>query len=195
MSIHRLRIWAFGISLCLLPAAGALGAEQNEGAEEVWDKEAYLAEQLEPLRPFLGKTYRGVFASSTPDRPVTDVQVWERALNGMAVRLLHSVNEGAYGGETIFMWDEAKQAIGYHYFTTLGFVTVGTISFGDGTWTSREVVQGGNSATNITEVESTGTLRSDGSLEIRGRVLEDGAWRENDAILYEEAPEATVRFR
>lgn len=37
-----------------------------------------LAEQLEPLRPFLGKTWTGEFASSTPEKPLADVMRWER---------------------------------------------------------------------------------------------------------------------
>ncbi len=45
-----------------------------------------LDANLEPLRPFLEKTYTGVFKSSTSEKPVVDVLRWERALNGKAVR-------------------------------------------------------------------------------------------------------------
>lgn len=60
-----------------------------------------LEPNLEPLRPLLGKTWRGEFAASTPEKPVVDIMYWERALNGAAVRVLHSINHGEYGGETI----------------------------------------------------------------------------------------------
>src|SRR5262245_6468739 len=76
---------------------------------------------LEPLRPLLEKTWKGAFKNSTPEKPVVDVMRWERALNGKAVRLLHSVNDGAYGGETIITWDARKEQVTYHYFTTAGF--------------------------------------------------------------------------
>ncbi|MBM3823961.1 MAG: hypothetical protein FJ404_13940 [Verrucomicrobia bacterium] len=55
---------------------------------------AALDEKLEVLRPFLGKTWRGEFKDSTPEKPVVDIAKWERALNGKAVRVLHSINDG-----------------------------------------------------------------------------------------------------
>ena len=62
-----------------------------------------LDPKLEPLRPLLDKTWKGAFRNSKPEKPIVDTMRWERALNGKAVRVLHSVNDGAYGGETIFM--------------------------------------------------------------------------------------------
>jgi hypothetical protein len=53
----------------------------------------------------LAKTWKGALKSSEPDklatanlpeaRPVVDVMRWERALNGKAIRVLHSINDGA----------------------------------------------------------------------------------------------------
>src|SRR5262245_36975858 len=77
-----------------------------------------LDSHLEPLRPLLGKTFKGEFKESTPEKPRFDVARWERALNGKAIRVLHSVNDGVYGGESIVRWDETKQAVTFHYFTT-----------------------------------------------------------------------------
>ncbi|HTG43029.1 MAG TPA: hypothetical protein VK633_00735, partial [Verrucomicrobiae bacterium] len=57
-----------------------------------------LDEHLESLRPFIGKTWRGEFKNSKPEKPTIDVAHWERALNGKAVRVLHSINDGYYGG-------------------------------------------------------------------------------------------------
>ena len=54
-----------------------------------------LDTHLEPLRPLLGKTWRGEFKNSTPEKPIVDVSRWERILNGKAVRVMHSINEGA----------------------------------------------------------------------------------------------------
>jgi hypothetical protein len=47
---------------------------------------------IDPIRPLSGKTWRGVFANSTPEKPVVDIARWELALNGQVVRILHSIN-------------------------------------------------------------------------------------------------------
>ncbi len=80
-----------------------------------------LEPHLAALRPLVGKTWRGVFPNSKPDKPVVDVSRFEIALNGQAVRSLHSINDGEYGGETLMVWDKEKQAVVYYYFTTGGF--------------------------------------------------------------------------
>src|SRR5262245_12139575 len=36
-----------------------------------------LDEHLEPFRPFLGKTWKGHFKNSTPEKPQVDVSRWE----------------------------------------------------------------------------------------------------------------------
>jgi hypothetical protein len=43
--------------------------------------------------------WHGTFISQNP-KPASDVCRFERAPNGQAIRILHSVNEGIYGGET-----------------------------------------------------------------------------------------------
>ena len=58
---------------------------------------------------------------------MVDLALWERALNGKAVRVLHSINEGMYGGETLITWDAEKKTIVYHYFSTAGVQTRGTM--------------------------------------------------------------------
>ena len=69
---------------------------------------AELSERLAPLRPLVGKTWRGTFPESTPDKPIVDVSRFEVALNGQAVRNLHSINDGEYGGESLIVWDPAQ---------------------------------------------------------------------------------------
>ena len=152
-----------------------------------------LFEPLAPLAPFVGKTWRGEFVDSTPEKPMFDVSRWERALNGQAIRVLHSVNDGEYGGETIFCWDREKQQIVFHYFTTAGFFTHGTIQVTDGKMTSREAVTG--NANGITEVEATSEVLPDGRLKTAARYLQNGAWVPGHEILYREDPAAEVRFK
>jgi hypothetical protein len=62
-----------------------------QGAES----QATLNPHLEVLRPLLGKTWKGILNGSKPENPTVDIARWERALNGQAVRLLLSINQGA----------------------------------------------------------------------------------------------------
>ena len=51
-----------------------------------------LSKNLKPFEAYISKTFKGVFANSTPEKPVYDISHWERALNGNAIRIMHSVN-------------------------------------------------------------------------------------------------------
>ena len=70
-----------------------------------------ISEYLKPFEPYIGKTFKGEFSNSIPDKPVYDISHWERALNGNAVRIMHSVNKGEFGGESIVMWDRNKESL------------------------------------------------------------------------------------
>ena len=159
---------------------------------------AFSAEQgaldpnLEPLRPWLGKTWKSDAAESG-DKPKIDVARWERALNGKAVRILHSINDGEYGGETIVTWDAAKKALVYHYFTTAGFATNGTMTFDDGKVTTNEKVSG--NAGGVTEVRGTGEIAADGTFRMKTEYLKDGKWEPGRDATYREDPSATVIFK
>lgn len=152
-----------------------------------------LDPHLAPLRPLVGKTWRGVFPSSTPDKPVVDVSHFEAALNGQAVRNLHSINDGAYGGESLMIWDKEKQALVFYYFTTGGFYTTGTIVPEEGGFTSHEMVKGDSDG--IAEVRATFRLLPDGRLHVRSEYLKQGKWVEGRNVHYVEAPDARVKFK
>jgi hypothetical protein len=159
----------------------------DSGAEEA------LAAPLAPFAPFIGKTYRGTFVNSTPEKPMIDVQRWERILNGQAIRILHSINDGEYGGETIMIWDPEKKSVIYYYFTTAGFYTTGTASFQDGRLISHEKVTGEGSG--ITEVRATGEILPDGRLHSKAEYLKNGEWTEGHELFYGVDPTAEVRFK
>jgi len=152
-----------------------------------------LEEHLEPFRPFLGKTWRGEFKQSTPEKPQVDVSRWERALNGKAVRILHSINNGVYGGESIVVWDQKKQSLVFYYFTTAGFYTTGAMTFKDGKFTSHETVTG--SAEGVTEVKATSELRPDGTMHSKSEYLKEGKWVPGHEVTYKEDPKAEVVFK
>jgi hypothetical protein len=152
-----------------------------------------LDEQLEPFRPFLGKTWRGEFKNSTPDKPTIDVARWERALNGKAIRVLHSVNDGVYGGESIMRWDNEKKQIVYNYFTTAGFTTSGTLTWANGKMIAVEKVAG--SSEGITEVRSTYELRADGVLHNKSEYLKGSEVSGGREVFYKEDAKAEVKFK
>jgi hypothetical protein len=170
------------LAVWLLASTGTLAAEPNS-----------LDPHLEAFRPLIGKTWKGAFSNSTPEKPVADVMRWERALNGKAVRVLHSINDGAYGGETIFMWDEKQQTVGYHYFSTAGFITVGTLKFQDGKWITNEVVSG--SSGGVTEVRGTSELLPDGAFHVKTEHLKDGKWDVGHEVKYGQDAAAKVVFK
>ena len=167
---------------CLRATTSLFGADQPS-----------LAPQLEPLRPLLEKTWKGAFKRSTPEKPLVDVMRWERALNGKAVRVLHSVNDGAYGGETVFRWDEKKQEVTFHYFTTAGFMTVGSMSFKDGKMITHEVVARGTDG--VTEVRGASELLLDGAFRVTTEHLKDGKWQTGREVIYHEDSAAKVVFK
>ena len=53
-----------------------------------------------------------------------DILSFERALNGNAVKVIHSVNNGEFGGETMIMWNPEKGGLQSWYFTSAGSLTI-----------------------------------------------------------------------
>jgi hypothetical protein len=147
-----------------------------------------LEEHLKPLEPLLGRTFRGDLGSDG-----TDVSRWERAMNGMAVRNLHSVNDGEYCGETIIYFDRKQAAVLSFYFTSAGFYTQARLSFEPGRILAREEVVGNKNG--ITVVESVTEPRPEGGYSTSSRYLQNGVWIPGHAGTYVEAPGAEVRFR
>jgi hypothetical protein len=150
-----------------------------------------LDPHLEPLRPLLEKTWKGTFKNSKPDKPTVDVMRWERALNGKAVRILHSINDGSYGGETLVIWDEAKKTLTTHYFTTAGFTTTGTITFEEKKILTHEVTKGSS----VNEVRATSEFKDDGTFHVKSEHLRNGQWEPGHEVVYREEPNARVLFR
>jgi hypothetical protein len=141
----------------------------------------------------LGKTWKGHFKNSTPEKPAYDIAKWERAMNGQAVRVTHSVNDGKYGGESIMMWNPKTKRVEFYYFTTAGFFTHGTVDFEGPKFVTHEEVTG--SQEGIVEVEGTTELLADGRMRVKTRYLKNGAWEGGRDMTYEETPGAQVVFR
>ena len=152
-----------------------------------------LNEHLEPFRPFLGKTWRGELKEPGATTVKIDVARWERALNGEAIRTLHSVDDGAYGGESIIIWDATQKKLIYFYFTTAGFRTTGFFLLEGKQFVAEEEVTG--SAQGITKVRSISEIREDGAMVNKSEYFKDGKWVPGHERVYREDPRAEVRFR
>lgn len=95
-------------------------------------------EHLAPLAPFVGKTWQ----TGTPGEGFSDVSRWDWAMHGQAIRILHSVNGGTYGGETLVHYDPSIDHIVYRYVTTAGFFTNGVVTLTEDGFTVEEDVVG-----------------------------------------------------
>ena len=179
------------ISRSLIALVATVGLASNIAAADA----AALDPHLEPLRPLLEKTWKQVPEAKpgSTNQPAIDVARWERALNGKAIRILHSISDGLYGGESIVMWDAARQAVTYHYFTTATFTTQGTMTFKDGKIITHEVVSG--NAGGITEVRGEFEIRSDGTYHVKAEHLKDGKWSPGREATYREDAIAKVVFK
>src|SRR6185295_12163505 len=104
-----LRAWMAVLAVLGLAPAAAPAAELNV--------------HLQPLKGLVGKTWRGTLSKPGAAKVQVDVQRWDEALNGQAVRILHSINDGDYGGESLVVWDKERQSLVFTYFTTADFYT------------------------------------------------------------------------
>jgi hypothetical protein len=173
----------------LITFLGIAGAALALGASDL----PTLDSHLEPLRPWLEKTWKGEFKNSKPEKPTIDIARWERALNGHAVRISHSINDGLYGGESIVMWDEKEQKVIYHYFTTAGFMTKGTMTVKDGIIHTEEIVSG--NAGGVTEVRGETEMRPDGTFHVKTEYFKEGVWVPGRETTYREDATAKVIFK
>lgn len=154
---------------------------------------AELDPRLAALAPLVGKTWRGEMSPPGAAKPVVDVHRFELALGGRAVRSVHSINDGEYGGETLFTWDDQKKAIVYTYVTTGGFYTTGTMTAAGDALESHEVVHG--TTAGVREVKATSRVLPDGRLQVKSRHLTDGQWADGHEVRYVVDPKAVVRFK
>lgn len=152
-----------------------------------------LSKHLKALQPYIGKTFKGEFAHSTPENPKYDVQYWERVLNGNAIKVTHSVNNGEYGGESIIVWDSKVESLVSWYFTTAGFYTQATMMIEDDQLISYEKVEGNKNG--ITEVKAIIKLLAEGGLHTKAEYYQNGKWVDGHEVYYKEAPHAQVLFK
>ena len=152
-----------------------------------------LSEHLRAFDSFIGKIYEGEFANSTPENPVIDIQKWESILNGNAIRILHSVNKGEYGGEVIITWDSEQNSLISNYFTSAGFNTKAIMYFEDGKLISIEEVSGNQNG--ITKVKAIIKFLPQGGFINSSVYYQNNIWVDGHQVHYKESPKSTINFK
>lgn len=142
-------------------------------AQDLPAAEARAEDPFRPLYPLIGRTWRG---ANIAQDGVEDIVRWEWAVGGHAVRAVHAVNGGAYGGETLVFPDADTGGLIFHYFTSGGFHTTGTIRpAADGSLEIEETVHG---LDDIESLRSVIRIAGDGTYTSRGLVEQEGRWIE-----------------
>jgi hypothetical protein len=140
-----------------------------------------------PFQHLVGRSWRG---TGTKDASVQDVQRWDWAVGGHAVRVVHSVNDGAYAGETLIFRDRDSGAYIFHYFTSGGFHSTGTMRpTGPGAFEVEETVHG---LDGFPPMRSTIVMGDDGVNRSRSFQKEGDAWVEKGGFDYREDPAAVA---
>ena len=148
-----------------------------------------LSPELEVFAPYLG-TWEATFKTPEGKPPVVDVSKWERHLNGKAVRTLHSINQGEYGGESIIFFDKKRNSLVFYYFTTADFFTEGTIEMlSDTSFVAYEEVTG--SADGITRVKSLSEMTKN-RMKVSTSYLKHGKWTEPESRTYTRSSKTVV---
>lgn len=144
------------------------------------------SKKLAPLAPFVGKTWKTSSVNPDGTNGFTDVTRWEWIMKGQAIRILHSVNGGSYGGESLIHYDPSTEHIIYRYVTTAGFYTNGVITITDEGFTVEEDVVGLPDVIGV----RAGYMIRDGKMETWSQFINrDGEGPINRAT-YEESPDA-----
>ncbi len=169
--------------LVVISPAGSAGEEPD------------LHPQLEFFRPYLDTYWIGELSQPGTDKPMTDRSHWQRALNGQAIKTIHSLNHGEYGGESMIFWDEKKQSLAYYYFTTAGFYTHGSMSFDAATnvLEAYELVE--NNGNGITAVKSRSIFDIEaGTLTTSSQYLQNDQWVAGHSSVYRLAGPQEIIF-
>ncbi len=163
----------------LIVAATSLFASALAG-----DKETRTA-AYEPMAPFeklAGRVWRGE-GTGPNGEPIVDIAVHEMILGGRAFQSTHKLEGAAYGGRTIFFYDEGAKDYVFHYFTTAGFHTTGTIEPTATGFIAVESVKGHDT---YAEVRSEMIVEDAVLRVVSSHVAHDGKESSGDALVYTE---------
>ncbi|MFC4656727.1 hypothetical protein ACFO3I_17035 [Rheinheimera marina] len=156
--------------------------------------EPVLHPKLEVFRPLLNSFWQGDLTEPGKTETMIDKSSWLRVLNGQAIKTIHSINEGAYGGESMIFWDEKQQSLAYYYFTTAGFYTHGTMQVDEVTGAIVALEQVENNAQGITQVRSRSVMQGE-KLVVESEYLKNGDWVKGHSAVYQRTAPTEIIFR
>lgn len=150
------------------------------------EREAY--EPMTVFAELAGRVWRG--EGTGPDgQPIVDIARYEMILGGRAFQATHKLEGGTYGGRTIIFFDEGAKDYIFHYFTTAGFHTTGTITPTETGFTSIEKVIGHEE---FAAVEAELFLDEGQLRVVSTHVTHAGERSSGDALVYREIDAAGV---
>ena len=141
-----------------------------------------LSDHLIEMKPFIGNTYKGDFINSTKENPMFDVLSFERALNGNAIKVIHSVNNGEFVGETMVMWNPEKGGLQSWYFTSAGSLTIQNVQIRKNTFISIENVE--RNQNGITKVKTIVEVLNEDQIKKRTKYLMNNMWKDGSETVY-----------
>ena len=144
--------------------------------------EPLLSDHLIEMKPFIGNTYKGDFINSTKENPMFDVLSFERALNGNAIKVIHSVNNGEFVGETMVMWNPEKGGLQSWYFTSAGSLTIQNVQIRKNTFISIENVE--RNQNGITKVKTIMEVLNEDQIKKRTKYLMNNMWKDGSETVY-----------
>lgn len=149
--------------------------------------------ELSALAPFIG-TWQTIGDSVDGSSDFEDISKWEWAFGGKIVKITHSVNKGAYYGESLIGWDAQQQKIIYRYVNNAGFFTDGIITPKENNAISvHEIVRGSRSGPS--ETLSEYWIDENGMLKAWSQLKTGDKWSEKNNVAYKPAPDAAVIFK
>ena len=153
-----------------------------------------FVDELKFFQPYLG-TWYAVFEEKDGKPTVSDVAQWQRILNGKALKTVHSINDGAYGGESIIYWDKKKQKYVFYYFTTADFMTTGEIEIlSENSFAAYEDVSGESQMSKgISKVRSISVINKD-KITVETSYLKNGEWTTPQSRSYQRS-DREVKFK
>ena len=111
-----------------------------------------------------------------------DVLSFERALNVNAIKLIHSVNNGEFVGETMVMWNPEKEGLQSWYFTSAGSLTMQNVQIKKDTFISIEDVSGNQNG--ITKVKTIIEVLHGNQIKKRTKYLMNNHWKDGSETIY-----------
>ena len=142
----------------------------------------FLSEHLIKMKPFIGNTYKGNFINSTKENPMIDILSFQRVLNGNAVKVIHSVNNGEFGGETMVMWNPEKERLQSWYFTSAGSLTIQNVQIKKDTFISTQNVE--RNKNGITKVKTIIEVLHGNQIKKRTKYLMNNLWKDGSETIY-----------